>query len=78
MDTYSIYLNTLYTDIICHIQVLINNIIYVFYYFRFYLECLLPEIVDPLYGKRLLISDIREPEHILNAQKKKKKINKVK
>ncbi|XP_050066334.1 uncharacterized protein LOC126555452 [Aphis gossypii] len=41
----------------------------------FYLECLLPEIVDPLYGKRMLISDIREPEHILNAQNKKKKIN---
>lgn len=37
---------------------------------------MLPEIIDPLYGKRMLISDIREPEHILNAQKKK--INKVK
>jgi len=54
-----------------------NNILYVFYYFRFYLECLLPEIVDPLYGKRMLISDIREPEHILNAQKKNNN-NKVK
>ncbi|XP_060848449.1 uncharacterized protein LOC132927890 [Rhopalosiphum padi] len=35
----------------------------------FYTECILPEIVDPLYGKRLLISDIREPTYI------KEKIN---
>ncbi|KAE9543065.1 hypothetical protein AGLY_002976 [Aphis glycines] len=34
----------------------------------FYLDCLLPEIIDSLYGKRLLISDIREPLHILSAQ----------
>ncbi|XP_050528291.1 uncharacterized protein LOC126898366 [Daktulosphaira vitifoliae] len=27
----------------------------------FYLECLLPEIVCPLYGKRLELTDIREP-----------------
>jgi len=39
-------------------------------FFSFYTECILPEIVDPLYGKRLLISDIREPTHI------KEKINK--
>lgn len=39
-------------------------------YFRFYLECLLPEIVDPLYGKRFELSDIREPEYIQEAQKK--------
>jgi len=44
-------------------------------YFRFYLECLLPEIVDPLYGKRFELSDIREPEHIQEAQKKKVPIN---
>jgi len=57
------------------------SMILIFYYFicfRFYLDCLLPEIIDPLYGKRLLISDIREPLHILNAQHQrqiKKKIN---
>ncbi|XP_050547217.1 uncharacterized protein LOC126908925 [Daktulosphaira vitifoliae] len=33
----------------------------------FYLECLLPEIVCPLYGKRLELTDIREPEHIQEA-----------
>lgn len=32
--------------------------------FRFYEECLLREIVDPQYGKRLLKSDIIEPTHI--------------
>ncbi|XP_060861867.1 uncharacterized protein LOC132938894 [Metopolophium dirhodum] len=37
----------------------------------FYIECLLPEIIDPLYGKRISISDIRKPKHILNAKKKK-------
>lgn len=50
------------------------NVMYVFC--RFYLECILPEIVDPLYGRRLQISDIREPSHILEAQQqiKKKKL----
>lgn len=38
-------------------------------FFRFYLECLLPEIIDPLFGKRLLITDIREPIHIEEAKK---------
>lgn len=37
-------------------------------FFRFYMDCLLPEIVEPLYGKRLLVSDIREPERIIDAQ----------
>lgn len=32
------------------------------------MDCLLPEIVDPLYGKRMEISDIREPEKIIKAQ----------
>lgn len=38
--------------------------------FRFYTECLLSEIIDPLYGKRMLVTDIREPTHILEEQKK--------
>lgn len=37
-------------------------------FYRFYLECLLPEIVDSLYGKRMQIDDIREPPHIIEAQ----------
>lgn len=40
--------------------------------FRFYLKCILPEIVNPLYGKRLPISDIRKPCHILEMQKQHK------
>lgn len=43
-------------------------------YFRFYLNCLLPELVDPLYGKRLLISDIRDPDDILEKQQERFKI----
>lgn len=43
--------------------------------YRFYLECLLPEIVDPLYGKRFELADIREPKYILEAQKITKKTN---
>lgn len=27
----------------------------------FYLKCLLPEIVDPVFKHRLMISDIRDP-----------------
>lgn len=55
-------------------------IFFVIFCFRFYLECLLPEIVDPLYGKRSLVSDIREPAHILEAQahKKEKKTKTIK
>ncbi|XP_060846473.1 uncharacterized protein LOC132926153, partial [Rhopalosiphum padi] len=34
----------------------------------FYVECLLPEIVDPLYGKRMQIEDIREPARITEAK----------
>ncbi|CAI6359447.1 unnamed protein product [Macrosiphum euphorbiae] len=37
----------------------------------FYKECLLPELVQPRYGKRLLKSDILEPKHILENIKKK-------
>jgi len=37
------------------------------------LECILPEIVDPLYGRRLQIADIGEPLHILKAQEEKNK-----
>ncbi|XP_060875648.1 uncharacterized protein LOC132948948 [Metopolophium dirhodum] len=40
----------------------------------FYLNCLLPELVDPLYGKRLLISDIRDPDDILEKQQERFKI----
>ncbi|CAH1721180.1 unnamed protein product [Aphis gossypii] len=41
----------------------------------FYTECLLPEIINPQYGKRLLVDDIIDPEHILeNIKKKKSKI----
>ncbi|XP_060860328.1 uncharacterized protein LOC132937526 [Metopolophium dirhodum] len=37
----------------------------------FYTECLLPEIVNPQYGKRLLIDDILDPQHILENIKAK-------
>lgn len=40
--------------------------------FRFYLQCLLPEIVDPLFKYRQMVSDIREPEK--NIVKKAVKI----
>ncbi|XP_060873116.1 uncharacterized protein LOC132946980 [Metopolophium dirhodum] len=43
----------------------------------FYTECLLPEIVNPQYGKRLLIDDILDPQHILeNIQAKRQKQHK--
>ncbi|XP_025407582.1 uncharacterized protein LOC112681553 [Sipha flava] len=38
----------------------------------FYLDCLLPEIACPLYGKRLELTDIREPRYILNEKEKRK------
>ncbi|CAI6376417.1 unnamed protein product [Macrosiphum euphorbiae] len=40
---------------------------------RFYYECLLPEIVDPQFGKRFLTSDIIDPNYIITAQKSKTK-----
>jgi len=49
------------------------RLIYSCVFFRFYLECILPEIVEPLYGRRLQISDIREPLRILKAQEEKNK-----
>lgn len=42
------------------------------YISRFYLKCILPEIVDLLYGKRSLILNIREPCHIVVIQKQHK------
>lgn len=41
-------------------------------YIRFYMECLLPEIVNPQHPKRMLKSDIKEPERILKNIKNKK------
>ncbi|KAL4123032.1 hypothetical protein QTP88_015264 [Uroleucon formosanum] len=38
----------------------------------FYTECLLPELVNPQYGKRLLVYDILDPQHILENIKTKK------
>ncbi|XP_050066973.1 uncharacterized protein LOC126555927 [Aphis gossypii] len=35
----------------------------------FYTNCILPEIVDPLFGRRLSVEDIRDPPSILEAQK---------
>lgn len=43
--------------------------------FRFYMECLLPELINPQYCKRILINDIKEPDHIKKQQNKKNKIN---
>jgi len=40
------------------------------------MECLLPEIINPQYGKRLLVDDTKDPEHILENIKTKNKINK--
>lgn len=39
-------------------------ILYVYYISRFYMECLLPEIIDPQFPKRMLKSDIRDPDRI--------------
>ncbi|XP_022172699.1 uncharacterized protein LOC111035404 isoform X1 [Myzus persicae] len=39
----------------------------------FYNECLLPELISPLFGKRLLVSDIRDPVRILREQYTRKK-----
>jgi len=39
--------------------------------FFFYLNCLLPELIDSLYGKRLLISDIRDLDDILEKQQER-------
>jgi len=41
--------------------------------FSFYTECLLPEIVYPQYGKRLLVDDILDPQYILENTKTKQK-----
>jgi len=38
------------------------------------MECLLPEIINPQYGKRLLVDDIKDPEHILEKIKTKNNI----
>ncbi|CAI6344572.1 unnamed protein product [Macrosiphum euphorbiae] len=38
---------------------------------KFYCEYILPKIIDPQYGKRLLKSDIVEPDFIIKAQKKR-------
>jgi len=44
--------------------------------FRFYTECLLPEIVNPKFGRRFLKSDIAEPsERQQNIFKKKNSSN---
>jgi len=40
--------------------------------YRFYLKCMLPEIVSPMYGIRLELTDIREPIHIQNNKNNKK------
>eukprot|EP00102_Acyrthosiphon_pisum_P023108 XP_016660318.1 PREDICTED: uncharacterized protein LOC100573605 isoform X2 [Acyrthosiphon pisum] len=40
---------------------------------KFYKECLLPELISPLFGKRLLVSDIRDPARILKEQYTRKK-----
>lgn len=45
---------------------IINNL-----FFSFYTECILPEIVNPQYGKRLLIDDIKDPPHIMKNMSKK-------
>jgi len=37
-------------------------------YFRFYTNCILPKIIDPLFGRRLSVEDIRDPPSILEAQ----------
>jgi hypothetical protein len=39
---------------------------------------MLPEIVHPLFKLRLLVTDIREPKHIKDAQKTKKSLVKKK
>jgi len=39
---------------------------------------LLPEIVDPLYGKRMQIEDIREPARITEAKDLTKQKNNLK
>ncbi|KAL4088881.1 hypothetical protein QTP88_023965 [Uroleucon formosanum] len=45
----------------------------------FYTECLLPELVNPQYGKRLIVDDILDPQHILeNIKTKKAKTKKLK
>jgi len=47
-------------------------LIQTFICFRFYLESLVPEIVDPAFGHRLMISDIRETNsNIIKTVKKK-------
>ncbi|KAE9523152.1 hypothetical protein AGLY_016466 [Aphis glycines] len=38
-------------------------------------ECFLPEIVNPQYGKRLMVDDIKDPGHILENIKKKNQKN---
>ncbi|KAF0711979.1 YqaJ domain-containing protein, partial [Aphis craccivora] len=37
----------------------------------FYQECLLPEIINPQYGRRMFLSDIKDPPHIITAKKNK-------
>lgn len=39
---------------------------------NFYFDCLLPEIIDPHYPRNM---PVRNPEHIIEAQKQRKKIS---
>lgn len=53
-----------------------NLAIYYFLYlvFRFYNECLLPELINPQFGKRHLVTDIIDLPIILKEQAQKKSI----
>jgi len=37
--------------------------------YRFYTNCILPEIIDSLFGRRLSVEDISDQPSILEAQK---------
>ncbi|XP_050431087.1 uncharacterized protein LOC126839710 isoform X2 [Adelges cooleyi] len=41
---------------------------------QFYIECLLPEIINPQYAEKNVVSDIRDPQSTLDDTKKKGKI----
>lgn len=56
-----------------------NELIHLlFLFFRFYTQCMLPKTVDPLYIKRLLIANIREPVEIIEQKQVAKTKFKIK
>jgi len=47
-----------------------QHVTILWFYFSFYQECLLPEIINPQYSRRMFLKEIKDPPHIITAKKK--------